>query len=515
MRQQLADAAVDEGTTSWGVASALAAHRKSKARVVESERLAATGGGSALRIRPVYDGASDAECAKLPERKPFPAEMLRGCHWDYEKITTPRSTCPAPSPLARAAHAGSRSTTPTRAWKGALMYLCIPVEACHFQYLSLSVLSWHHYWNRFFHYPVAIFSRKEDKAAIEAEIAPLRRAGVELRVEVVDAAKWLPDPNIACPGWKQKSDEPCSRRFTESYRGMNRFFSKDMYWQPIFDDIDFFIRIDTDSFLVQVWCDDPFERMHRSGKRFLYNGIAVTNPNCHKGMRDAIDEFPGASTAVSPLQNYLRPDGDDRPAYGFSGCVGAGSAHFFRHDNYTRFSDFLRGKCGIYNHRWSEQVFFYYANAIYGTRSHVGKIDSPHIHGRDKHLWMTCLRKRLVDAGYGASLQQAALNKAPTTTTGGATKGNDVEVADATDVMLRKPKCLSPEPKGPPRVLYTTVPRSGSTFLRRLLEYSMGVTTESVWPEGGTFSPDTQAFGSCQPIDVFSGADGVRAEGIV
>ena len=80
MRQQLRDAAANEGTMSWGVASALAEHRKSKARVVESERLAATGGGSALRIRPVYDGASDAECAKLPERKPFPAEMLRGCH---------------------------------------------------------------------------------------------------------------------------------------------------------------------------------------------------------------------------------------------------------------------------------------------------------------------------------------------------------------------------------------------------------------------------------------------------
>eukprot|EP00937_MAST-01D_sp_MAST-1D-sp2_P002700 g2700.t1 len=298
-----------------------------------------------------------------------------------------------------------------------MAYLCIPVEACHFQYLSLSMLSWHHYWNRFFGYPVVIFVKAEDAQQIRDEVAPLRRAGIDARVTIV-APKWLKDPNIACPNWKQKSDEPCSRRFTESYRNMNRFFSKDMYWQPTFDNIDYFLRIDTDSFLVQIWCDDPFERMHRKGLRFLYNGIAVTNPNCHRGMRDAIDEFVSEKHVqpVSLMTDFIRPDNGERPALGFSGCVGAGSKHFFRHDNYTRFADFLRSKCGIYNHRWSEQVFFYYASTIYGTREQVGKIDSPHIHGRDKNLWMTCLKQRLSAAGYNAAMRMpvAAANGAKT-----------------------------------------------------------------------------------------------------
>ena len=528
LRGKLVDAAVDAaavgtaattaGRQAWTVATALAVHKQHKLRVTQMERT-----GTAPRIRPVYVGDNDAACAALPKRKLLPAEVLRGCHWDYDQITTPRDTCSADSPTGRQAalKAAGRGAPNERPFKAAMVYLCIPVEACHFEYLALSIMSWHHFWNRYFNYPVVIFSKAQDADSIRHEVAPLVAAGVHVQIETV-AEKWLVDPNIACPDWRHKSDEPCSRRFTESYRNMNRFFTKDMYWQPAFDDIDFFLRIDTDSFLVQIWCDDPFARMHTEGKHFLYNGISVTNPNCHKGIRDAVSEFTSTTgvVPVSDLTNFVRPDGDgDRPDYGYSGCVGAGSKRFFRHHNYTAFTDFMRKKCGIYYHRWSEQVFFYYSTAIYGTREQVGKINSPHIHGRDKGLWMTCLRERLMAAGYGF-LRGTSGTAADLTGHGAAPvveaavamrQRNDVPRAQSKWVKRIKPACEAREaPVKPLRLLFTTVPRSASTFTRRLLEYSTGIASESVWREGGEWSDETKSFGSCMPIGVFKGSDGKR-----
>jgi len=46
-----------------------------------------------------------------------------------------------------------------------------------------------------------------------------------------------------------------------------------------------------------------------------------------------------------------------------------------------------------------------------------------------------------------------------------------------------------------PRVLQPTVPRSGSSFSRRLVENLTGIATEAVYEEGGTFSNRTQASG--------------------
>ena len=173
LRSGLVDAAAAAGGgargAAWNVETALATHRRHKLHVTQLERAASP------RIEPVYVGDSDAACAALPQRKLMPAEVLRGCHWDYDKITKPRHTCPAQSPLARQAtlKATGKGTPAERPFKAAMVYLCIPVEACHFEYLALSIMSWHHYWNRYFNYPVVIFSEAKDVASITTEIAPL------------------------------------------------------------------------------------------------------------------------------------------------------------------------------------------------------------------------------------------------------------------------------------------------------------------------------------------------------
>lgn len=57
--------------------------------------------------------------------------------------------------------------------------------------------------------------------------------------------------------------------------------------------------------------------------------------------------------------------------------------------------------------------------------------------------------------------------------------------------------------------MLASVPRSGSTWLRTLLEYSTNISTEvCCWGEGGNFSERTRSFGSCQPIEW---ANGYRA----
>lgn len=58
------------------------------------------------------------------------------------------------------------------------------------------------------------------------------------------------------------------------------------------------------------------------------------------------------------------------------------------------------------------------------------------------------------------------------------------------------------------RVLQPTMPRSGNTFSRRLLENLTGIATESVYDEGGTHSDRSQASGS--PCGLLNDCDRVH-----
>jgi len=59
------------------------------------------------------------------------------------------------------------------------------------------------------------------------------------------------------------------------------------------------------------------------------------------------------------------------------------------------------------------------------------------------------------------------------------------------------------------RVVLASVPRSGSTWLRTLLEWSTNISTEvCCWGEGGNYSERSRGFSSCQPIEW---ANGYRA----
>lgn len=59
------------------------------------------------------------------------------------------------------------------------------------------------------------------------------------------------------------------------------------------------------------------------------------------------------------------------------------------------------------------------------------------------------------------------------------------------------------------RIVLASVPRSGSTWLRTLLEWSTNISTEvCCWGEGGNYSERSRGFSSCQPIEW---ANGYRA----
>jgi len=165
-----------------------------------------------------------------------------------------------------------------------------------------------------------------------------------------------------CPAWRPQC-------WPLNWMHATRFFTADMFRTATFrrGDFDYFLRMDTDLFFVQVPEVDPFRLMASSGCAMVYDKVSREAPGCHDGFDEATLEFIRDYGFIGNPDRELLQVGHGPAAAG--GQWSVGDAHLFSSDRYLRFADYMAG--GIYRHRWADQLFLVRGLSLFGPRAAI------------------------------------------------------------------------------------------------------------------------------------------------
>lgn len=133
--------------------------------------------------------------------------------------------------------------------------------------------------------------------------------------------------------------------FSIGYRHMCWFFAGGMYEQPIMAGYKYYLRLDTDSYILSPLNYDIFELMEKGGYKygFIEEAIQQDNPAVIEGLYD----FTGATISGIP---------DGRMYYtNFE----VGEVEFFTRDFYYMFFKRIEANGGIYTKRWGDAPIKY------------------------------------------------------------------------------------------------------------------------------------------------------------
>lgn len=72
---------------------------------------------------------------------------------------------------------------------------------------------------------------------------------------------------------------------------MCRFFATQIFFHPRLFAFDYYMRLDTDSYIQTSLCYDPIDKLHRSGKVYGYKSDFVDEPYVVREMWNFVDEF--------------------------------------------------------------------------------------------------------------------------------------------------------------------------------------------------------------------------------
>ena len=218
--------------------------------------------------------------------------------------------------------------------------------------------------------------------------------------------------------WASVQSEKGKRRhFGVKYRSMLQWRIFNIWSNPLLSKYQYFWYLDTDLFLLEEMCYDPFERMKERNLTFgylweLYEKDDTYLEGLYNLTVEYLTEFNISTKwfqqTLLPLskqdalvprvtqhneKSYYRRQRYDRGYY--YGCFGVGSLSFFTSQKYLSFAEYIARSAGIHKHRWGEQVIYRIALSIFEERERVVQIEDihavhlPHFSGRklqDKEL---------------------------------------------------------------------------------------------------------------------------------
>jgi|SRR3989344_770047 len=208
--------------------------------------------------------------------------------------------------------------------------------------VSLSLL--HKNFNSTFGYPVVIFHENFSEEIIE-EIRSI--AGSELQFEKV--AFQIPD------FLKKETIPERYYGFSIGYRHMCRFFSSDFFYHPALKEYEWYLRLDTDSFLIDTVGYDMFAFMAEHEYWYGYNYMLKDRPEVVVGFWDLTDKYVQNSN-IKPyfLNKFVKNGAWDNTCYYANFEIS--NFNFWRSENVRSYMDFIDKSGGIYNYRWGDTI---------------------------------------------------------------------------------------------------------------------------------------------------------------
>uniref|UniRef100_A0A6U6D8H0 Uncharacterized protein n=1 Tax=Guillardia theta TaxID=55529 RepID=A0A6U6D8H0_GUITH len=139
------------------------------------------------------------------------------------------------------------------------------------------------------------------------------------------------------------------------YRHMCRFYSGAMFNYPLLEPYEWFLRLDSDSFILGRIREDPFKVMRAGRYIYGYMGIGREDEYLTTGLWNASQEYMRERNIFpedTALDRYLEEGVWDR-SYFYTNFE-IGHLPFFRSEKYQSFYASLDRKGGFYYYRWGD-----------------------------------------------------------------------------------------------------------------------------------------------------------------
>lgn len=144
--------------------------------------------------------------------------------------------------------------------------------------------------------------------------------------------------------------------FTIGYRHMCNFFAGELYKESILDNYDYYMRLDTDSFILREVKENIFDKMKNLNAfyGFIAQAIQSDNPKVTIGLRECVKEFLDTNKIKTNIDiSQIRENGM------FYNNFEIGKISWFKNSEYMKFYEHIKNTGGIYIHRWGDAPIRY------------------------------------------------------------------------------------------------------------------------------------------------------------
>ena len=226
------------------------------------------------------------------------------------------------------------ATWPPDKPKAVIYYL---IQARRLQQMKKSLESLDEYFNKHFQYPVVIF-HEEDLIPFKEHLRNFTSSDIYFQQVNFSIPSFLTEPVIF--------DIPCISAI--GYRHMCRFNAKLVYEQPIMQGLEYYWRLDDDSFILRPVKFDPFVFMKRRGLVYGYQWIHFDNSDCVQGLWEATERYI--------RDNNIKPEFFDKwpkPRI-FYNNFEISRLDVWTSPYYKKYIDYLDRLGGMFYHRWGD-----------------------------------------------------------------------------------------------------------------------------------------------------------------
>lgn len=169
-------------------------------------------------------------------------------------------------------------------------------------------------------------------------------------------------------------------KFGIGYRHMCRFFAGGIYKEPAFEALDYYWRLDTDSFIPKKINYDVFRLMEE--KNYIYGYISIMKDleEVVEGLWHTTNKYIKENN-IKPtfLHKFIKDGAWDRSNYYTNFEISR--TDFWRSKQVTDYFDYLDHSGGIYKHRWGDHVIHLLTLSMFAPESQVHRFsDVPYQH---------------------------------------------------------------------------------------------------------------------------------------
>jgi hypothetical protein len=168
--------------------------------------------------------------------------------------------------------------------------------------------------------------------------------------------------------------------FSMGYRHMCNFFAGDIYNQPALADYDYYMRLDTDSYILREISYNVFDMMRNRNAIYGFIGAAIQTDNSKviDGLWDCCKQFSDMSKYVCNKSIILNIS----PGKMYYNNFEIGKISWFKKEAYTTFYKHIRDSGGIYTKRWGDAPIRYLGiNLLLDDSMLVNVTDIAYQHG--------------------------------------------------------------------------------------------------------------------------------------